>query len=95
MDGDLYRLESPFEGDLFSMLILNKKKTKGHLVIISLNITTNGKINYIKLKELNPNKQYLINDNIYFGSTLMNVGIPFRHSYGDYCVKTYTLEEVI
>lgn len=95
MDGDLYRLESPFESDLFSMLILNKEKTKGHLVIVSLNIITNGKINYIKLKELNPNKQYLINDNIYFGSTLMNVGIPFRHSYGDYCVKTYTLEEVI
>lgn len=95
IDGDLYRLENPFQGDIFSFLIINREKTKGHLVILSSNITTNDKTYHTKLKGLNPKKQYLINNEKFFGSTLMNVGIPFRHSFGNYMVKSYYLEETL
>ncbi|MGL5581549.1 MAG: alpha-galactosidase [Cetobacterium sp.] len=77
--GDFYRLESPFEGNTASWMVVDKEKNEalvGHFTILaSPNPGYNAKV---ILKGLNPDKKYLINGEFEaYGDELMNVGIVF------------------
>lgn len=77
--GDFYRLESPFEGNTASWMVVDKEKAEalvGHFTILaSPNPGYNAKV---ILKGLNPDKKYSINGEFEaYGDELMNVGIVF------------------
>ncbi|MGL5203982.1 alpha-galactosidase [Cetobacterium sp.] len=77
--GDFYRLESPFEGNTASWMVVDKEKNEalvGHFTILaSPNPGYNAKV---ILKGLNPDKKYSINGEFEaYGDELMNVGIVF------------------
>jgi alpha-galactosidase len=61
--GDLYRLESPYEGSRASLIYVNKEKTQSVLYVFSL-YSKYGDVSpgYVILKGLNPNKQYKVKE---------------------------------
>lgn len=85
--GDFYRLESPFEkdGNLVSWMVISKDKKEAILGIYQVLVKPNPKFEKFKLKGLNPDFEYQI-DNMtrtFFGDELMNVGLIFSDTMGE------------
>jgi len=95
LDGDLYRIDSPFEGNYFAEAIVSKDKKFAHLICYrNLNRMNDG-VYRVKMKGLNPSKKYFIPEMnmILQGSTLMSVGIVPEFDCGDFVTVTYHFEE--
>ena len=77
--GDFYRIESPFEGNITSWIVVNKDKSEA--LVGYFQILTEPNPGYNKkviLKGLDPDKKYLVNDEFEaYGDELMNMGIVF------------------
>lgn len=73
--GDFYRLQTPFEGNIYSYAIVSKDKNKA---ILSINIIRNGRgfpDLRVKIFGLDDEKNYLFDGNVYKGQVLKNSGI--------------------
>lgn len=96
LTGDLYRLKSPFEGQYFATMVLNKEKTKGYIV------TYRRSTSYARLQErlyldgLDENKTYHVSglDVTATGKTLKEFGICMEFSYTDFNGPYYEIQEV-
>lgn len=77
--GDFHRIDSPFNGNTASWIIVNKDKTEAIAVYFQILAEPNPGYNKkIVLKGLDPDKKYLVNNNLEaYGDELMNVGIVF------------------
>ena len=77
--GDFHRIDSPFNGNTASWIIVNKDKTEAIAVHFQILAEPNPGYNKkIVLKGLDPDKKYLVNNNLEaYGDELMNVGIVF------------------
>ena len=77
LEGDLYRIENPFETDGFAMMLVSKDKSYAELTVYRRLGGCNGKIRLIKPEGLDENKNYYIPELnlILGGSTIMNVGL--------------------
>ena len=95
MDGDLYRLENPFESNYFSFMIVSKDKTEAHLTCYRSHAHSNETPHRVKLQGLDENKQYYIPEInlILHGSVLMNIGLTVNFIREDFTSKTYHFEE--
>jgi alpha-galactosidase len=95
LDGDLYRLVSPYDGDHTASMYVDESKNKAVLYLFDINPRSNEKISRVKLQGLNPSKKYLLkeinlmpeqksslgaNDKIFSGDYLMKVGIDMFSS---------------
>ena len=80
LDGELYRIDNPFEGNFFSQVVISKDKKCGFLIAYKRMRRTNDIIKRIKPAGLDDDKTYIIEELgiIGKGNTLMNVGIPVR-----------------
>ncbi len=80
--GDFVRLESPFKGNTCSWMVISKDKKTAILAYYKILATANPPLNKIKLKGLDNNLLYKIENNHFYGDELMNVGfnleIPFN-----------------
>ena len=80
--GDFVRLESPFKGNTCSWMVISKDKKTAILAYYKILATPNPPLNKIKLKGLDENFLYKIENNDFYGDELMNVGfnleIPFN-----------------
>lgn len=85
--GDLYRLASPYDGDVAAMHFVTADQSKAVLFIYQLN---NGQANVVKPQGLNPQRKYRVrevnllqgtasqlkeNDRVLDGATLMQQGL--------------------
>lgn len=86
MEADLYRLLSPFESNDVSWMFVSRDKKEALIMFFRILAKPNPPITRLKLKGLEPSKRYLLNDQQYSGSELMNLGlfIPINHGDGDY-----------
>lgn len=90
LDGDLYRLVSPYETNHTSVMYVNKEQSKAVLFAYDLHPRFKERIHAIKLEGLNPTKKYQIKEinlvagtesdltehqGIYSGDYLMKIGI--------------------
>ncbi|HHU71962.1 MAG TPA: alpha-galactosidase [Clostridiales bacterium] len=85
--GDLYRLESPFDGNDTSLIYVSEDKKEAVLFLYRVLSIPNGPLRRIKLMGLNPSYNYKIGDEaIISGEQLINYGInlPEELSTGDY-----------
>ncbi|MGL5989210.1 alpha-galactosidase [Cetobacterium sp.] len=78
--GDFYRLESPFEGNTAAWMVVDKEKGSALVGYFKILATPNPGYNQkVILKGLDPEKKYLINDELEaYGDELMNMGIVFE-----------------
>lgn len=79
--GDLYRLRSPFEGDLSVLEFISEDKNTVILCIDSARGTFNGPDEFIRLEGLDPDAIYSLNGKEYFGEYLMNRGLIFVNNF--------------
>ena len=96
LHGDLYRLNNPFEEDLFAEMLVSKDKTRAHITLMNALHIPNGRALRIYPKGLQEDANYYIPElNITkSGATLMGVGILVGTPWGDFQTVTYTLEQV-
>lgn len=95
-DGDLYRLESPFDGNYCSWEIVSKDKSQIFLFackILAVAQTTNP---LIKLQGLSPDKKYRCTQTgkVYGGDLLMYKGIKMNYRIRDFETVVMTFEEI-
>ncbi|HHX12907.1 MAG TPA: alpha-galactosidase, partial [Clostridiales bacterium] len=85
--GDLYRLESPFEGNDTSLIYVSEDKKEAVVFLYRVLSIPNAPLGRTKLMGLNPSYNYKIDDEtIISGDQLLSYGInaPEELSWGDY-----------
>ncbi len=77
LEGDLYRLLNPFDGEFFAFMLVSKDKSRAEMTIYRRMGRPNESILPVKPLGLDSKKQYYVPELgvIVSGSTLMNVGI--------------------
>ena len=93
LKGDLYRISNPFETNYFCEMIVSKDKNKAYVVGECFREYPFDNDKIIKLKGLDENKLYKIEELnvIASGKALMKVGIMYPRVH-DYCSWTWHLE---
>lgn len=86
LNGDLYRIENPFESNFFGMMIVSEDKASAVLTAYRRLGSVNEEIKRIRLSGLEPSYTYFIPelDLKLSGSVLMNVGIVPKFGSGDF-----------
>jgi alpha-galactosidase len=84
VQGDLYRLRSPFESNEAAWMVVSPAKDETlvtHVTILSL---PNAPNRFLKLKGLDGAVRYQIGDVVCRGDALMNIGLPIPYPSGDF-----------
>lgn len=94
-EGDFYRLLSPFETNYCSFMSISKNKRKVLVMFINI-LKENNRYRFLKLRGLNPHKNYrLKNDGKeYSGAYLMEIGINLTRWLEEFTCLLFILEEV-
>ena len=95
LEGDLYRLDNPFDSSFFSFAIVSKDKAAAHLTCYRSIYHCNCEAHRVIMQGLDDKKEYYVPELnlIVHGSTLMSVGIPVKFKDHDFATVTYTFEE--
>lgn len=91
LEGDLYRLSDPFNGDYFAEMTVSKDKSQAKLTAMRSLYVPNGICKRIYPKGLDENAVYEIEElsvSLY-GSTIMNAGLVVELPFGDFQSVTY------
>ena len=97
LNGDLYRLDNPFNSNYFTFNIVSKDKKRAVCTEYRRHGGANMKIHRVYFRGLDESKTYRIAETgqILSGSVLVNFGIiGFGPGKGDYLAKVYHIEEV-
>ncbi len=93
--GDLYRISNTFESEYSCISYVSKDKTEALIIYVEVLKRPNHKARLVKLKGLDENIKYKINDNnILQGSTLMNAGIIISDINCDFDSKLIHLKSL-
>jgi alpha-galactosidase len=94
LNGDMYRLSSPYDGKAFAINMVDKNKEKAVFLMVNLLKKTRA-YRFVKLRGLAANKHYLNNwDNkAYSGDYYMKVGINLSEGLGEFESRLIVLEE--
>lgn len=95
LDGDMYRIYSPFDSNYFGELSVSKDKSTALFLFVNL-FREGNRYRFVKLKGLDPKKQYKNNydNNIHSGLYYMNVGINFYRWFYEFDSVMIELNEV-
>lgn len=96
LNGDLYRVNSPFDSNLFTVCVVSKDKSVAEMVAYRRMGGVNNEPVRVKAAGLAPEKRYFVPElnRTLSGSTLMNVGWVPRYPRGDFAVVKYHFNEV-
>ena len=96
MEGDFYRLRSPFEENVCAWQLVSKDKKTSYAVYARNNAVPNYKPEYLKFKGLDPEQVYCVEQlGIEVkGSTLMYAGVPVLIGAEDYKTITFDITMV-
>ena len=85
--GNLYRLASPYEGNRAVLMYSNNDKTKAVLFSYTLNIRFKESFNLVKLRGLDENKNYKVEEINLFPDTKSKFPFQGKVFSGDYLMK--------
>ena len=95
LQGDLYRLLSPFDGNYFSQMVVSKDKSRSVFIIMKILAKGSDAYPFVKLKGLAPDKYYFIADmGTFKGDILMNAGLRFPKNRKDFETKCFMITAV-
>ena len=93
--GDLYRLESPYEGNCCSWEIVSKDRSHVFLYACRILFKQHTYDRRIRLRGLDPDATYADSDGKkYSGSLLMHRGIDIPYPWGDFATAAIKLKKV-
>ncbi|RRJ65264.1 alpha-galactosidase [Paenibacillus oralis] len=94
--GDLYRLQSPFEGNETSWMFVSPDKNEALLFYFRVLAEPNGPLRNVKLEGLDPAKDYAVvgNGKVYGGDRLMSAGLSVASVRGDFSSMMVRLKAV-
>lgn len=96
--GDLYRLQSPFDGNITAWMYVSKDKVEASVFFYRVLNTPNDGLYRIKLDGLNPDYLYYIEgaDQGISGKQLMNYGLnmPLELGSGDFTSKLFRFKAI-
>lgn len=94
LNGDLYRLRSPFEGNYMSLMSVSKDRNKA-LVLFANILKENNRYRFLKLQGLDRNKKYSnsLDGKIYGGDYYMQVGLNLSVWLDEFKTYLVVLEE--
>ncbi len=96
LDGDLYRIDNPFDSNRFTVCIVAKDKSYAQMVAYRRIGSVNNEVVRVKASGLDPEKRYFVPElnKTLGGATLMNVGWTPSYPRGDFsCIKYHFIEE--
>ena len=92
LEGDLYRLSSPFDTNIFAFGIVAKDQSEAHITVMQLLKIKNCEALFLRLDGLDPDALYeeKTSGARYHGSTLMHLGLRLeRDRMGDFATATW------
>lgn len=92
--GDLYRLQSPFEGNETAWMFVSPDQSEALLFYFRVLAEPNGPLRSVKLQGLDPAKDYEVvgSGEVYGGDRLMNAGLSMASVRGDFSSKMVHLK---
>ena len=94
MNGDLYRLVSPFEDNAFCQMVVSQDKSKAYLVFLRALNTPNLPVPRVRLKGLDDKALYRIieRNTVVSGAELMNIGLNMQLKWEDFSAEILHIE---
>ena len=95
LSGDLYRLNSPYEGNIFAEMLVSKDKGKAYVTVMRSLCIPNGAVIRVYPKGLDEKTIYRVKESglTRSGATLMSLGIVADLPNADFAAATYTIEK--
>lgn len=95
LDGDLFRLLSPYDGKAFAVDMVSKDKSKALFLMVNLLKRLRAR-RFVRLRGLNPDAQYVnsLDGKTYSGDYYMKVGINMSDVLEEFQSCLVTLEEM-
>lgn len=92
--GDLYRLQSPFEGNETAWMFVSPDQNEALLFYFRVLAEPNGPLRSVKLQGLDPAKDYEVagSGEVYGGDRLMSAGLSMASVRGDFSSKMVRLK---
>ena len=91
--GDLYRLESPFEGNYFAQIVVAEDKRSAAFLLMKMSARTNDCYPRIRMQGLDENLTYRVEGfGDFRGDVLMNVGLKFPNDLKDFETVCFRLD---
>lgn len=96
LDGDFYRLQSPYDGNYCSWEIVSKDKKQVFLFASKVLAVAQPKNAPVKLQGLNPDKKYrhIASGKLYGGDMLMYKGIRINYQMKDFATEVMEFEQI-
>lgn len=96
LNGDLYRIDSPYEGNFFTEMLVSKDRDRAHVTCYRRMGRVNSETKRIRLQGLDETKRYLVRElgREFSGAALMGFGLVPEYGRGDFETVCYTLESV-
>ena len=96
LQGDLYRIDDPFDGNFFTEMVVSKDKCEALVCIYRRHTNANPEIKRVRPCGLDKSKIYKVveRDIVASGATLMNVGIAINFKNEDFTTVVYHIREL-
>jgi len=95
LEGDLYRIDNPAEGNYFSEAVVAGDKSTAILICYRRLGSVNNAVKRVRMAGLDPAKRYYVRelDQTLSGAALMHVGLVPKFARGDFMTVKYHFEE--
>ncbi len=96
VDGEFYRLLSPFAGDICAWELVARDYSRAYVMAAFPVTCAAPAFRYLQLQGLDPNAKYRVKqlDVTVSGDTLMHAGLPLKKPFGDYMTMAFDLIRV-
>ncbi|WP_233500633.1 alpha-galactosidase, partial [Paenibacillus antibioticophila] len=84
--GEMYRLLSPFEGNVTAWMFVSPDRSEALLFYFRVLAEPNAPLSLVKLQGLDPHRNYqrVQGGEVYGGDRLMHAGLPMHEVHGDF-----------
>ena len=95
LNGDLYRLRSPFESNDAAWMLVSSNKEEALVTHVTILALPNAAQQFLRLKGLDPGAKYKVDNLVYRGDALMNIGLPVPYASADFVSCQWHLNKVV
>ena len=94
LNGELYRLRSPFESNEAAWILVSPNKEEALVTHVTTLALPNAAQRFLPLKGLEAGAKYRIENLVYHGDALMNIGLPVPYASADFVSCQWHLNKI-
>lgn len=95
LNGDLYRLRSPFDSNEAAWMIVSPDKDEALVTHVTILAQPNAAQRFLPLMGLDAAAKYKIDNFVCRGDALMNIGLPIPYPSGDFVSCQWRLNKIV